>query len=232
MKNKPDYSIVFPVMNQADHIEKAIRLYHRAMTKNKHPFELIAVVNCTKDKSYKVCKDVSKQLPNVSAYQLKGCGYGLGILYGLKKAKGKSLCYLNCARIHPPDLVRVIKHFEIDPKIIVHGVRLKRENTKRGLGSLIYNIFCRSIFRVSNRDINGNPNMFGREIYKRLRLNSKNSMIDLELLDRAKHLNIPIVEVPVFDYSRYGGTSTSNFFTLFRLLKEVLIYFIKTKLLK
>ena len=134
MKNKPEYSIVFPVMNQADHIERAIRLYHQALTKNKYSFELIAVVNGTRDDSYKICKDLSKKFSNVSTYELKKGGYGLGILYGLKKSKGKYLCYLNCARIHPPDLIRVIKHFEIDPKIIVHGVRLKRENTKRGVG--------------------------------------------------------------------------------------------------
>ena len=230
MKNKPEYSLVFPVMNQADHIERAIRLYHQALTKNRHSFELIAVVNGTKDKSYNICREVAKKLDNVSAYELKRGGYGLGILHGLKKSKGKYLCYLNSARIHPPDLIRIIRHFEIDPKIIVHGVRLKRESAKRGIGSLIYNVFCRSIFRVSNRDINGNPNMFSREIYDKLKLRSKNSMIDLELLDRAKHLYIPIVEVPVFDYSRYGGRSTSNFFTLFRLLKEVFIYFFKTRI--
>lgn len=230
MKKTPDFSIVFPVMNQADHIEKAIRLYHQALTKNNYSFELIAVVNGSRDNSYRVCKGVAKKLPNVSAYELKEGGYGRGILYGLKKAKGKYLCYLNCARIHVPDLIRGLKHFQIDPEILVHGVRIKRENSKRNFGSLIYNIFCRVIFRISNRDTNGNPNIFSREIYERFQLQSTNSMIDLELLEKAKKLNIPVVEVPVYDYSRYGGRSTSNFFTIFRLMKEVIKYYLQKQI--
>ncbi len=227
MKNQPDFSIVFPVMNQEDHIEKVIKNYHRALTKNNYSFELVAVVNCTKDESYKVCKKVAQEFSNVSAYNLDGCGYGLGILHGLKKSRGKYLCYLNCARIHPPDLIRSLKHFQIDPEIMVHGVRMKRENAKRGLGSLAYNIFCRVIFRISNRDTNGNPNIFSRAIFEKIKLRSTDSMIDLELLEKAKKMNIPVVEVPVYDYSRHGGRSTSNFFTIFRLMKEVTIYWAK-----
>lgn len=230
MVDKSDFSIVFPVMNQEDHIEKVIRMFHRELKKHKYSFELITVVNCSRDKSYKVCKKVATEFVNVSAYELKGCGYGLGILHGLKKAKGRYLCYLNSARIHPPDLIRTIKHFLIEPKILVHGVRMKRDNAKRGLGSLIYNVFCRVVFRISNRDINGNPNIFSREIYEKFRLRSSDSMIDLELLEKAKKMKIPIVEVPVYDYTRHGGKSTSNFSTIFRLMREIILYGLKTRL--
>src|SRR3989338_9256520 len=174
-----DFSIIFPVMNQADHIENVIKTYHRELTKEKYSFELIAVVNCTRDNSFEVCKKAAKELLNASAtfdvvtcYMLNGCGYGLGILHGLKKARGKYLVYLNCARIHVPDLIRALKHFTFDDSVVVHGVRVQRENEKRRLGSLLYNIFCRVIFRISNRDINGNPNIFSREIYEKLQLKS------------------------------------------------------------
>ena len=230
MQKKVEFSIVFPVMNQADHIEKVIESYHQELTKNKFFFELIAVINCTKDKSYEICKRVSRELNNVTSYELKGCGYGLGILHGLKKARGKYFCYLNCARIHPPDLIRALQYFQINPSVIVHGVRQKRENVKRGLGSLLYNVFCRAFFRIPNRDINGNPNIFSRKIFDKLKLRFTDSMIDLELLEKAKRLNIPIVEVPVFDYSRHGGKSTSSFKTIFRLMKEVIKYWLKTRL--
>ena|SRR3989338_9780760 len=229
MKN-PDFSIVFPVMNQADHIEKVIRSYHQELSKQKFSFELIAVVNCTKDKSYEICRKVSKSLNNVTCYVLTGCGYGLGILHGFKKAKGKYLCYLNCARIHTPDLLRTLNHFLVDDTVIVHGVRLQRENEKRRLGSLLYNLFCRGFFRIPDRDINGNPNIFSRKLYDRLKLKFTDSMIDLELLEKAKKLNLPVVEVPVFDYSRHGGRSTSNLKTIFRLIKEVAKYWLKTRL--
>ena len=229
MKN-PDFSIVFPVMNQEDHIEKVVLSYYRELSKSRDSFELIGVVNCSKDRSYEIGHKLTQKLSNVSFYELKGCGYGLGILYGLKKAKGKYLCYLNCARIHVPDLQRTLKHFTVDDNVIIHGVRIKRENEKRTIGSLLYNIFCRVVYLIPNRDINGNPNIFSRKTYEKISLLSIDSMIDLELLEKAKKLNIPVVEVPVFDYSRHGGRSTSNFKTIFRLLKENIKYWLQTRI--
>lgn len=229
MNKQIDFSIVFPVMNQADHIEKVIRSYHRELTKNKFSFELIAVINCTSDNSYEVCKKAGRELSNVSAYNLRGCGYGLGINYGFTKVRGKYLCYLNSARIHAAELIRSLKYFLIDSSVIVHGVRLRRENEKRRLGSLLYNAFCRLYFRIPNRDINGNPNIFSRKIYDKIKLQSIDSMIDLELLEKAKKLNLLVAEVPIYDYSRHGGRSTSNFRTIFRLMKEVMRYWIKTR---
>lgn len=229
---KPDFSIIFPVMNQEDHIEKVVRTYHRELTRQKFSFELIAVVNCTKDRSYDVLKKTAADLINVKCFRLNGCGYGLGILHGLKKAEGKYLGYLNCARIHLPDLIRILRHFIVDPEVIVHGVRIQRENEKRRLGSLLYNIFWRVIFRIPNRDINGNPNIFSRKIYEKVGLKFTDSMIDPELLEKAKKYHIPVVEVPVIDYSRHGGVSTSTFRTIFRLLTETLKYWLKTRVFR
>lgn len=229
MKNPIDFSIVFPVMNQADHIDKVIRSYHRELTINKFSFELIAVVNCSKDNSFAVCKKVAKELPNVSAYELKGCGFGLGILYGLKKAKGNYLCWVSSARTHADELARCLKQFLVDTKVIVHGVRKKRDVALRRLGAIIYDTTCNFVFRLSSSDLNGIPKVFSRQTYERLNLQFTDSMIDLELLEKAKKLNIPIIEIPIYRNIRHGGKSTSNFSTIFRLMKEVLHYFVKTR---
>lgn len=232
MKDSLDFSIVFPVMNQADHIEKVIRDYQKELTGNKFSFELIAVVNGSKDESYEVCKKVTKEMLHVKCYELNGSGYGLGILHGLKHAKGKYLCYLNCARIHADELVRTLKYFLIDTSVLVHGVRLKRENEKRRIGSLLYNGFCRWFFKIPNRDINGNPNIFSRETYKKINLRFADSMIDLELLEKAKLNNIQVLEAPIYNYSRHGGVSTTKFSTVFRLMRETARYWLKTKIFK
>jgi len=63
MRKSIDFSIVFPVMNQQDHIERVISEYHKILTQNKYRFELIPVVNGTHDKSYQICKSVAEKLP-------------------------------------------------------------------------------------------------------------------------------------------------------------------------
>lgn len=231
MNKNPDFSIVFPVMNQADHIEKVIRSYHKELTKNKFSFELIAVVNCTKDNSFEICKTVSTEFPNVSVYNLAGCGYGLGILYGLKKAKGRYLCYVSCARVWSDELVLCLKYFLIDTKVIIHAVRRRRDTLMRNLSSIIYNGTCRAIFDIYFTDINGTPKIFSREIYHKLDLFSENSMIDLEFIEKTKKRGYRTIQIPIYNNERHGGKSTSNFTTIFRLIKEIAVYWVKTRLL-
>ncbi|OGK25587.1 hypothetical protein A3D76_05935 [Candidatus Roizmanbacteria bacterium RIFCSPHIGHO2_02_FULL_37_9b] len=215
-------------MNQEDHIEKVVTVYHRALTKNKVSFELIGVVNCSRDKSYEIGVKLSKKLPHVTFYELKDCGFGLGILHGLKKAKGEFLCYLNCARVHSPDLILCLKHFTVDDKFLVHGIRMTRKKIRK-IGTLLYNTLMRVIFKIPNRDIGGNPNIFSRENYNKLKLSFTDSMIDVEILEKSRMLKIPVIEVPVFTSERHGGHSTSNIKTVFRLLKEATIYWLKTR---
>ncbi len=230
MKNKPDISIVFPVMNQADHIESVIRSYYKVLTKEKLSFELIAVINGTKDNSYEICKKVGGELPSVSAYELKKGGFGLGILYGLKKARGKYLCYVSCARVWSDELVMCLKYFLVDPKIVVHAVRRKRDTFTRTITSIIYNGFCRLFFNIYYTDIDGSPKIFSRKYYDLMKLHFTNSMIDLEFQEKAKTLGIRTIEVPIYKNLRHGGRSTSNWRTSFRLIKEVTGYWIKTRL--
>lgn len=226
----PVFSIVFPVMNQEDHIEEVIKSYHEALTRQHFSFELIAVVNCTADSSFKICKKVAGELPNVYAFELSGCGYGLGILHGLKEAQGKYLCYLNCARINSNDLIKCLTEFKKKVEKIVHGVRVKRDAAGRSVQSKIYNGLCKMIFNIKTNDINGNPNIFSRANYERMNLQFTDSMIDLELHEKARKYNIPVVEVPISTYSRHGGRSTTSVWTVFRLLKELAGYFFKTRM--
>ncbi len=229
MKN-PDFSIVFPVMNQDDHIEKVIRSYHKELTKNKFSFELIAVVNCTKDRSYEICKRLEKKLLHVTSYRLQDCGFGLGILYGLKKAKGKYLCWASSARTYPDELVKCLKQFLANPNGIVSGARKKRDKFLRSLGAVIYDTTVKTVFNISSSDINGIPKVLSRQTYAKLDLRFTDSMIDLELHEKAKKLHIPVVEVPIYKNIRHGGKSTSNFTTIFRLIKEAMSYWLKTRI--
>ncbi len=228
MKQRPEFSIIFPVMNQADHIEKVVRSYHEILSKNNISFELIAVINGTTDTSFQICKQLEKKMSNFYAYGLEGKGFGLGILHGLKKSSGNFLCYLNCARISTEDLLSSLKYFLVNPAILVHGVRIRRDIPQRTIFSLIYSTLCRLIFNLKTWDVNGNPNIFSRELYEKLNLKFTDSMIDVELQEKAQKMDIIVLEVPIHSYRRHGGISTTTFWTSFRLAKEVSAYFFKT----
>jgi len=229
MLKRVDFSIVMPVMNQADHIGGVIQAFHKVLTEKKYSFELIPVVNGTTDRSFSVCQKVARQLTNVFPYEIKEGGYGRAIIYGLKKSHGRALCYLNSARVYPDELINCLKIFSTNPKIIIHGVRIKRDLWLRKLSSLIFNTTCQILTGVKSSDMNGTPKFFSRRISEKLALSFKDSMIDIELLDKAKKLQIKILEVPIYKNIRHGGRSTSSFKTIFRLIKELFNYWLKTR---
>lgn len=224
MKKTVDFSIVFPAMNQADHIEKVIRSYHEALTKNHFSFELVAVINGSRDRSFSICQQLTKELPKLTVFELKKDGYGRAILYGLDKARGRYLCYINCARVHADELILALKYFFVNPQAIIHAVRKKRDVFYRALSSKIYNFFCRLFFQINSSDINGSPKIFSRENYQKLYLTFPNSMIDLEFVEKVKKKGLPLIEIPIFKNTRHGGKSTTNSATIFRLLKEMTHY--------
>lgn len=232
MKTKVDFSFVLPVMNQEDHIERVINAYHHHLTKMELSFELIAVINGSSDNSYKICQRLISQLPNLSVYNLKQGGYGRGVIYGLKKAKGKYLSYINCARVYTDDLETTIKHFLASSNVLIHGIRKQRDIVHRRIGSYIFNTVCRLLIEVKSSDINGTPKIFSREIYRQIKLTYADSMIDLQFLDQVKQKQIPAIEIPVYKNMRHGGKSTSTWRTVFRLFKEVIAYWFNTRILK
>ena len=227
MKDKIEFSIILPVLNQEDHIEKVIRDFHKTLTKERLSFELIVVVNGSNDKSFEICQKMSRLLPYVSTYNLIEGGYGRGIIYGLSKARGRYLCYVNSARLYADELYFCINKFLNNPESIVHGIRVRRDIWSRKIGSFIYNTTCRLLTGVDSPDMNGTPKIFSRKTLSKIKLTYLNSMIDLELLDQAKRKNIPIIHLPIYKNIRHGGKSTSNFRTIFRLIGEVFIYWYK-----
>lgn len=211
-------------MNQADHIEKVIRAYYQELTRAGFSFELIAVVNGTTDNSFQICKKVALDLVNMRVYELKEGGYGRGVLYGLKQSRGKYLCYVNCARVYADELIACLKKFNKHSQTILHGVRIKRDSPLRKITSWIFNFGCWLLTGIYSKDLNGTPKIFSRQIYNTLQLKSLDSMIDLELLEKAKKNKIPIIETPIYKNIRHGGRSTSSWKTSLRLIRELISY--------
>jgi hypothetical protein len=100
---------------------------------------------------------------------------------------------------------------------VVKANRKIRENWKRRLGSLLYNLECRSIFDLPYWDINGTPKVFHRNLARLLALKSDDDLVDLEFHAICREENYPVLEVPVFSTSRHSGRSTTNIGSAIRM---------------
>jgi glycosyltransferase involved in cell wall biosynthesis len=203
-------SIILPVYNQADHIGQIVSEYETALTRLPVAHELLLVVNGCRDRSFEVCQDLAAAHDSVRVVSSARGGWGLAVKLGLAEARGDILCYTNSARTSAADLLLHLLYTVAYPNVVVKANRKIRERWQRRLGSLLYNLECRSLFNLSNWDINGTPKVFPRRFDKLLTLTRDDDLIDLEFIAVCRQQGYPVIEVPIFSTRRHGGTSTTN----------------------
>jgi glycosyltransferase involved in cell wall biosynthesis len=217
MTGTPRVSIVLPVYNQADHIATLLKEYQTALDRVLSNYEIILVINGCTDSSLTVCRKISESDPRVRVIESQQLGWGKAIQMGMAAATGQLLCYTNSARTSAADLTLLVLYGIANPGTVIKANRKKRSSFLRRLGSLLYNLQCRSFFDLSVWDINGTPKVFDQGLLKKLDLSSDGDLIDLEFNVKCRRLNLPIIEVPIFATSRHSGKSTTNLKSAFRL---------------
>jgi glycosyltransferase involved in cell wall biosynthesis len=204
-------SIVLPVYNEAERVSTIVESYLEALKSIPNPHEIILVTNGCRDNSQKVCAALAQKHPSVRVYDTEQAGWGRAVKLGLQHARGEILCYTNLSRTTAEDLVSMLSYAIAHPKVVVKSRRKIRESWRRRLGSLLYNLECRSLFNLSARDINGTPKIFPRAFTGLLALTRDDDLIDAEFNIICRREGYSLIEVPVFSYKRHGGTSTTNY---------------------
>lgn len=207
---KPLISIILPVHNQQDHIRETIEEYQRELCSLSKPYELLLVTNACTDGTVEVCRSLETDCSSVRVVDIKDGGWGRAVRYGLEHARGETICYTNSARTSARDLLLLLMYASTYPDVVVKANRKIRDNWRRRLGSLLYNLECRALFDLSNWDINGTPKVFPREFSQLLDLQSNDDLVDAEFSAVCRRMGYPMIEVPIFSSRRHGGRSTTS----------------------
>jgi glycosyltransferase involved in cell wall biosynthesis len=203
-------SVVLPAHNQADHIGTVVREYLEPLERLGRPYEIVLVPNGCRDATPEVCRALAADHPAVRVVPSELGGWGRAVRLGLREARGDLLCYTNSARTAPQELALVLLYATAYPDVVVKANRKIRDHWTRRLGSLLYNIECRTLFDLSNWDVNGTPKVFPRRFEELLRLTRDDDLIDAEFNLVCRRFGYPMVEVPIFSTRRHGGRSTTN----------------------
>ena len=211
------FSIVLPVYNQSDHIGEIVESYEAAMARVPIPHEFILVVNNSRDESLVVCQELAEEYDHIKVVHSEKGGWGLAVNLGLKHCGGDIVCYTNSARTSPEDLVLILLYAVANPNTVVKANRYVRENFKRRVGSLLYNVEVRALFDLPYWDVNGTPKAFPREFDKLLKLECQNDLIDAEFNVVCREEGYPMLEVPILRAERHSGISTTTMRSAFKL---------------
>ncbi|MFN8545016.1 MAG: glycosyltransferase [Candidatus Binatia bacterium] len=210
-------SIVLPVHDQAEHIASVVGEHLAALERLPARVEVILVPNGCRDGSDGVCERLAAADPRIRVVASVEGGWGRAVRLGLGAARGDILCYTNSARTTREELLLMLLYATAYPEVVVKANRKIRERFTRRIGSLLYNIECRTLFDLSNWDVNGTPKVFPRRFDKLLALARDDDLIDAEFCLICRREGYPMVEVPVFSFRRHGGQSTTGWRSAVRM---------------
>jgi len=210
----PHLSLVIPVHNGARYIEASLRAILATLERLDRPFEMIVVVDGSRDRTLEIARSVAHPAVQVFHYpQNQGKGFALSL--GAAQARGRLVGWLDAdLDIHPEVILDAVRVFDAEPVDAV--VASKRHPGSqvdypriRRVYSWGFQLLVRLLFRLKVRDTQVGAKVFRRELLDTVLplLLIKRYAYDLEVLAVGAGFGFDRVrEVPVrLDY-RFTGT--------------------------
>ena len=86
------YSVIIPVYNVESYLPRCI---DSLLAQNYVDLEILLIDNGSKDQSGQICEDYAAQFSNITAYHIPNKGVSSARNFGLSKAKGDFICFVD-----------------------------------------------------------------------------------------------------------------------------------------
>lgn len=142
-------SIILPVYNEENNIERAYEAIRDVLLPNGIEFELVYVNDGSKDKSFQIVRELADRVKDAKILGVsfsRNFGKEAAVFSGLQHATGDVCAVMDCDLQHPPEtLVEMYRLWEKGFEII-EGVK-----RSRGKESIIYKQFSKLFYELISR---------------------------------------------------------------------------------
>lgn len=239
-RGKELFSIIVPAYLQEKNIESYIRQLIFVLTRLDLDYEIIIVVDGNEDKTLENSKKIkSSHLKTIGYKHNKGKGYA--VRYGMARAKGKFIAFVDVGDISLDSISMLFEHFRwYNADIVVgskrHPVSKITYPFERKLLSMGYQMITRLLFGLNIKDTQVGLKIYRRQVLEDVlpRLLVKQFAFDIEILAVAHHLGYTrIFEAPVdLDFSGISSITSKNYWrVIIRVFWDTLAVFYRLKIL-
>jgi glycosyltransferase involved in cell wall biosynthesis len=219
-------SIVYPMYNEKDNIETAVREALRVGYQMAPQLEIVVVDDASTDGCGQIADRLAREHSEVRVvHHARNRKLGGALRSGFDAACHEWILYMDSdLPIRMDDALQVLPLAQ-DADMVI-GWRISRaESTRREVMSWVYNRLIRWGFGLRVRDVNFAFKLFKRSLYRKIRLRSEGSFIDAELLLEMRRVGARLAELPMNYYPRVAGVSTlSSWSVVGKILEEVALY--------
>ena len=223
----PDISFIMPCFNEEEVIEYTIPRFVRAFADAGYPLELVACDNGSSDRTGEILQRFAEQgLPIVIHRVERNEGYGNGVLQALPHCSAPWVGIIPAdGQVDAEDVVRVYESVMNSSGSVLAKVhrRFRLDGPMRSVISAVYNSFMRLLWpRLGSFDVNGSPKLLHRNVIDAMQLQSKDWLLDAEIMIKAQQMGLQVIEMNVFARMREHGTSHVDAGTTWQFVKRLL----------
>lgn len=211
MPLKPTISLVIPMFNEEANIEHAISYAVEALSQHARDYEIVIVDDASTDNSPEIVQRAIQGNPRIRLIRHPfNQKLGASLKSGFAAARHELILYMDADLPFDPDVLgRAIRAMNVTRADMISGYRFDRttEGVKRTVYTIIYNWTIRLLFRIHIRDVNFSFKLMKREVLDAIQLRSEGSLIDAELLVKAKNHGFAIQQIGLDYFPRVMGES-------------------------
>jgi glycosyltransferase involved in cell wall biosynthesis len=218
------------MFNEELNIEHAVNAAVEACTKYTDDYEIIIVDDASTDRSpFLVARRAAENRRIRMIRHERNRKLGGSLKTGFAAATKDLVLYMDADLPFDPDsLGRAMRAMAVTGADLIAGYRLDRtiEGVKRTLYSYIYNGLIGVLFGWPHRDINFSFKLMKREVLQAVELKSEGSLIDAELIVKAKNRGFSIQQIGLDYFPRIRGEShLSSPRVILKILSELVTLF-------
>lgn len=227
---KPTISLVMPMFNEEANIEHALDYAVEALSQHAREYEIIIVDDASTDSSSVLVNRASDGNPRIQVIRHDfNQKLGASLRSGFARARNELVLYMDADLPFDPDVLgRAIRAINVTRADVISGYRFDRttEGMRRTIYTIVYNWLIRVLFGISIRDINFSFKLMRREVLEAIRLRSEGSLIDAELIVKARNHGFHIQQIGLDYFPRVLGTShLSGLGVILKIFRELVALF-------
>jgi len=227
MRARPSVSLVIPMFNEEENIEHAVDFAVDALERHAGDYEIVVVDDASQDRSPEIVARLAAANPRIRMLRhTENRKLGATLKTGFAAARQDLVLYMDADLPFDPDVVgRAIQALLVTRADLIAGYRLDRttEGFRRTVYSYLYNSLIGLLFGWPHRDINFSFKLIRREVLEAIELKSEGSLIDAELIVKAKNLGFVIQQLGLDYFPRTRGRSTlSSPAVILKIFRELL----------
>src|SRR2546430_16252331 len=207
----PSVSLVIPMFNEEENIEHAVDAAVEALTKYTDDYEIVILDDASSDSSPMLVARRVAENPRIRMIRHeKNRKLGGALKSGFAAATKDLVLYMDADLPFDPDVLgRAMRAMQVTGADVIAGYRLDRtiEGPKRTLYSYVYNALIGVLFGWPHRDINFSFKLLKREVLEAIELKAEGSLIDAELIVKAKNRGFAIQQIGLDYFPRIRGKS-------------------------